>query len=393
MAFAQYSEAFWFPNGALAAGVAARIFPLQSNALAPIFTDVTGTVPLPNPLSTDVAGVLTFWAEEGEYWLHLDTESFRIQVGTPNTLDTFDAGSVAVSTGVVSGGRLSLSANPLAVDISETVGYVVDYATDDFRPAIARVHTTAQTVLLDAAALLRTATFWLIDSSGAVTQQATPPTPTQRRTHIELGFSALLGGAVTLVQSTATLLPQPANQVVDLLKALGPFSIGGNALSPNGANLSINKSAGTMFSHSFKYATAPDDPHTAVLPAQTPTQVRYALRNTTAFPVPGTLLDPANYDLNGVLTPVGGGAQTSTVQRVFLFAVDNVADQVAIQYGQNTYASLAAATASIGSTNYVVNPLFIATLIGWIVMTRTATDLSNPAQAVFVRPTSRFPIP
>lgn len=385
MAFARYSEAFWFPNGALAAGIPARIFPLQSNALAPIFTDITGTVPLPNPLSTDGFGVLTFWAEEGEYWVHLDTEAFRISVGTPNTLDTFEVGSVAISSGIVSGGRITTSLNPTSIDIDETVGYVVDYATDDFRPTITRVHVAAQTIALDGPALLRTVTFWLLDSTGAFVQQAAPPTPTQRRTHIPLGFSALQAGVIFLVEATPVALPQPMNQMSDLMEALGPFSISGNVLSPNGVNLNINKSAGTMFSRSFNYGTTPQSPHEVSNPAQTPATFRYATRSTTVFPPSTTVLDVANYDVGGVVTPIPGGANVSTLQRVLLFALDTTVDQIAIQYGQTAHANLAAAADAAGRGTFQVNPAFIGTLIGYIAVTKTATDLSNPAQAVFIR--------
>lgn len=393
MALAQYTDTFWFPNGSPAVNIAAAVFPRNSSVPATLYTDVTGTTQLANPLPTSGTGVLSFWAEAGEYWVHLDTEAFRVSVGAPDTLNTHEAGSVAVSTGIVSGGRISLSANPVAVDIGETVGYVVDYATDDFRPVTTRVHTAAQTVPLDAAALLRDVTFWLIASNGTFVQQAFPATATQRRTHIELGFSVLSGGAVFLVKTTPVVLPQPANQFVDLLNALTPFNTNGNTLSPNGVNLSINKTAGTMFARAFNYANVPNDLHTAVTPAQSPVTVRYSTRSTTVFPPYQTVLDPANYDVGGVVTPVGGGALTSTVQRVFLFALDNTIDQVAIQYGQTTHASLAAAVAAIGTTPYVVNPVFVGTLIGWIAMTRTATDLSNPAHATFVHPTTRFPIP
>lgn len=393
MALAQYTDTFWFPNGSPAVNVAAAVFPRGSSIPATLYTDVTGTTQLANPLPTSGTGVLSFWAEAGEYWVHLDTEAFRVSVGAPDTLNAHEAGSVAVSTGVVSGGRLSLSANPVAVDIGETVGYVVDYATDDFRPAITRVHTVAQTVALDAAALLRDVTFWLLASNGAFVQQAFPPTNAQRRTHIELGFSVFTGVAVFLVETTPVVLPQPENQFADLMIAMGPFSTRGNTLTPNGVNLSIDKSAGAMFSRSFNYQSAPDDPHTAPTPAQSPVTVRYSTQSTTVFPPYQTVLDPANYDVGGVVTPVGGGALTSTVQRVFLFALDNAIDQVAVQYGQNTYGSLGAAAAAVGTTAFVPNPVFIGTLIGWIAMTRTATDLSDPAQATFIRPTTKFPIP
>lgn len=393
MPLAQYTDTFWFPNGSPAVNVAAVVFPRGSSIPATLYTDATGTTQLANPLPTSGTGVLSFWAESGEYWVHLDTESFRVSVGAPDTLNTFEAGSVAVSTGVVSGGRIALSANPVAVDIGETVGYVVDYSTDDFRPAITRVHTAAQTVPLDGAALLRDVTFWLLAANGTFVQQAFPPTNTQRRTHIELGFSVFTGVFVFLVETTPGILPQPENQFADLLIGLGPFSTSGNALSPNGVNLSINKSAGTMFSRAFNYQTTPNDPHTAPTPAQSPVTVRYSTQNTTIFPPYQTVLDPANYDVGGVVTPVPGGANASTIQRVFLFALDNAIDQVAVQYGQTVYPSLGAAAAAVGTTSFVTNPVFIGTLIGWIAMTRTATDLSNPAHATFIRPTSKFPIP
>lgn len=81
MPLAQYSELFWFPSGELAAGVTARVFVHNANTLAALWADAGGTTPLTNPLSTSETGRLEFWAEEGKYWIHADSEAFEIAVG------------------------------------------------------------------------------------------------------------------------------------------------------------------------------------------------------------------------------------------------------------------------------------------------------------------------
>ncbi|WP_329336076.1 SGNH/GDSL hydrolase family protein [Streptomyces sp. NBC_01352] len=81
MALAQYSELFWFPSGALASSVVARVFQHETNTLATLYADGAGTTPLANPLSTSGTGRLEFWVEEGRYWVHIDSEAFEIAVG------------------------------------------------------------------------------------------------------------------------------------------------------------------------------------------------------------------------------------------------------------------------------------------------------------------------
>lgn len=384
MTLAQYTDTFWFPTGALAANIEARVFPKNSSAFAALFTDATGTVPLANPTATNGAGALTFWAESGDYWVHLDSETFGITVGMSQE-------QADLSTGVASGGELSVNgANPAAVDISAVDGYVVDYlAGTQAEPVITRVKTAAQTVALDAAALLRTLTWWLMDSAGTVIQQAARPTNTQRRTHLMLGVTAQESGVIFVDQSLPVILPQQANQLADLMDALGPFSVTGNLITPNGANRMINQSAGQLFSRAanhFAGAILTNDPHINPTFAQTPAQYRYITATALGFGPLVSLVDVANFDNAGVITPVGGGTNSSTVHRVFLFSTNTAAAQLAIQYGQTVYGSLSAAVNSIGTAGFTVNPLIVSsgTLIAWVAATRTATNLSDPAQAVIV---------
>lgn len=384
MALAQYTDTFWFPDGTLASNIAARVFPKTSSALATLWADAAGTIALNNPASTSGLGVLTFWAESGEYWVHLDSETFGVTVGMSQE-------QADLSTGVASGGELNVNGvNPLAIDISATYGYVVDYlAGTQAEPVITRVKTAAQTVALDAAALLRTVTWWLLDSAGTVIQQATTPTNQQRRTHLVLGVTALVGGVIVADQSLPVILPQQANQLVDLMDALGPFTMAGNIVTANGANLQLNQSAGTVFSRAFNHFSGPsltDNPHVSVTQAQTPASFRYVTQSTTVFGAPVTVLDVANYDVGGAVTPIGGGASSTTIHRVWLFATNTASEQLVIQYGQAVHASLSAAVDRIGQSGYLVNPIFpgLGALVAYIAATRTATDLSDPTQAVII---------
>lgn len=392
MALARYTDTFWFPNGQIAGNVPARVFPKTSSALAPLWTDATGTVPLPNPLLTTGVGVLDFWAESGEYWVHIDTETFAVTVGMSQE-------QADLSTGVASGGELTANAlDPTAVDIGAVDGYIVDYlGGTQAEPVITRVKTPEQTVALDAAGLLRSVTWWLLDSAGTVIQQASKPTNQQRRTHLELGLTSFFSGQIVTSQTIPVILPQPVNQLSDLMDGLGPFSIDGNQVTANGANRMINQSAGSMFARAFSHFVAgalTNNPHVVAVPAQTPAQFRYITRSGTTLGALVTDIDVANFDVGGVVTPIGGGANTSTVHRVWLFGTGIASTQMAIQYGQTAYGSLSAAVNAIGSGAHVVNPLIIGNgaLIAYIAATRTATNLSDPAQAMIIA-TGKFATP
>ena len=388
----RYNKLYWFPSGALAANVPARVFLRDVNALAPLFADQAGTIPLPNPLQTTGAGFLDFWAEEGQYWVHIDAETFLIDVGMSEE-------QADLTTGVASGGEMT-AAGPTSVDIGAVVGYVVDNnELTSVEPSIVKVDEPAQTVAMDAGALTRALTWWLMDSTGTVIQQAFPPDATQRRSHLELGVSLFdAAGTNTLieVQTKQTNLVQPIAQLGDLMESLGPFSISGNEIAPVPATLNINWSAGQVFARGlnhFASGVLTDSPHINPTPGRTPALFKRVIRiPESPLPPDTTLIDPANYDLNGVLTPVGGGTNTATVQRVFVVPNQSPSAQMTVQYGQRTFPSLAAATAAIGTVPFVPNPsASFGALVAYIAVIRTATNLADPAQATFVQPISKLP--
>jgi len=409
VAIAQYTDTFWFPNGTLAAGVVARVFNHSTNTLATLWQDAAGTIPQANPLTTSAAGVITFWANEGSYWLHLDTESFEITV-PPSTggpfmpltggtmtgpismtgggidVDVQQGISAVLSTGVISGGQVAVNAgNPGLLDISAVVGYVVDYISNPLNPSVIRVSAPAQTVAL--ADVVNTVSYWLMDSTGAIIQQNAEPTNTQRRSQILLATTAQSGGTIFEAVSIPVILPQTTNQLADLINSLGSFPISGNTISANGANLSINTTGGTLFVQSWNYGSNPADPNIKTTAAASPAQFRRGAQSTTSFGAPVSVLDVANYDNAGVLTPIGGGVNSATIQRVYAFPSNAQPDQMVILYGQAIYSSLTNALAQFATEPFVVNPTVAAngTLVALIAVIRSATDLSDTTQARFIQ--------
>lgn len=391
MALVQYRKLYWYPDQSLATNVPARVFPENSNVLAPIFSDTAGT-PLANPTSTDGAGWLEFWAEEGKYWVHIDSEAFIVDAGMSEE-------EADLSTGVASGGEMD-AAGPQSVTINALVGYVVDNnQLLSSSPTLIKVDEPTQVVALDAGSLARTSTTWLMDSAGNVIQQANAVTAEQRRTHLALGVTIYDTVAAALVeaQTRPIILGQPANQIADIMEAIGPMSVSGNVVSPNGANLSINKTAGTLFiraSNHFNGGLLTDNPHFSVSPAMAPATIRRITRNPVVVTPPATLtLDPTQYDLNGVLTPIGGGPTTSSVQRVWAFVTNDATLQILVQYGQQTYSTLTQAVQSLGTEVFEPAPVTVrGALVGYIAVTRIATDLSDPTQAVLIK-AGKFSIP
>ncbi|AVP41361.1 hypothetical protein SEA_YARA_27 [Streptomyces phage Yara] len=301
-----------------------------------------------------------------------------------------DGEALGYNSGIILGGELSVNgSNPLHLDIGATVGFVVDYTTNPSAPTIVRVSTSPQTIPL--ADTVNPITWWLMDQTGVVTQQSTRPTNTQRRTHLQLGATVQTGGvAIIIDQSLPVSLAQPVNQLYDLMYALGSFSIEGNQLATNGANLTFSKTAGTVFAPSFNRfagSTLTKDPHVSPIAAQAPVQLRYILRSTNPVPPTQTNINPGLYDVANVATAIPGGANTSTIQRVYAFPLNATADQIVIQYGQNLYSSLDLAVAAIQTETHIVNPTARdnGILLGFIVVTKSATDLTNPSHARFVQ--------
>lgn len=303
--------------------------------------------------------------------------------------------SVFTSTGLISGALMTANTSN-SFNISAGAGVVVDYTTNPNSPSFTPVTINAQTITLTAGQLANAVNWWYVDSTGTVQSQTTRPQHAQRRSVIQIGSTTQVSNAITAVVPAPIYLPQSTTQFYDLLYELGPFNAPdgtSNVITPNGANLQINKSVGQVFSPAAGYAAGGNNIHYVTNPAETPVSFLYVTRNVNSE-TSATAINPTVYDLNGTITAVGGGTGTSTIQRVFLVPTGVTGSQVVVQYGQTTYASLSAAQNAIGAGTFITNPDLdgVATLLCWIVTTRVCTSLQDANNCVIVR-ASRFALP
>lgn len=86
MAIAPYSEKYIYPDGTDATGALAYVYPRSVTAPADLFADLAGTVPLPNPLNVGSGGTLSFFVENGDYWVYVNGQSFYVIIDTDMAL-------------------------------------------------------------------------------------------------------------------------------------------------------------------------------------------------------------------------------------------------------------------------------------------------------------------
>jgi len=294
------------------------------------------------------------------------------------------------STGVLTGGVMTQNGgNVAAFDITQATCYIVDYVTVPGTPTILPVTIAAQTVTLSGAALTRVVNYWFANSSGVISSQATALTGVQRRQNIQLGitWSTTGTGALYNIFTAPIPLNQPTVALTGLIDALGIFTVSGNIITPNGANLNINKSAGNLFGQGIGYAiNGADDPNRLTTPSETTVTFRYVTQLTNSQSATRTTIDVANWDNAGTITALSANNHAA-VHRVFLLPTGSTGTQVIIQYGQADYTSgLAGGLSGIETEQFLVNPDVDsrAALIGYIIALKNATALNNVSQATFV---------
>jgi len=309
-------------------------------------------------------------------------EVLDIQTALVADLQTKDG----YDTGLISFGELSINVDPTKFDISAGVGVhnEWDAATPLVEPIIKQVDFGPYTALTVTNMAISPVTYVGIDFNSiteaiTVVQQSSPFTNEQRRGIISLGVLVHSNNTtIEVVNNIAAPIAGVVNQLHDFMQAIGSLNTSGNVIVPNGANLNIDKTAGTIFKLGINYLDNYEDPHALTLAEDLGATFRYRLQDSTEY-ANTVSIDPSMYDLAGVLTAVP--VNKFTIQHVYMFQSGGIR----IQYGQTLYNSLAEAIEGVDTEAFVTEPNVAENGIFrcHLVVAEGATDLTNIAQAKF----------
>jgi len=284
-----------------------------------------------------------------------------------------------LSTGLIKNGLISINADNTKYNITAGIGVISNF-DDPENPISTIVNFPAVTAKTPTYLTTGNITYVAINASGAVVEQATPFTTIQRRDLILLG--AVIHSNLTninVVNNLSAPTNADTNQLHDFMEAIGALNLTGNKYSANGANMSLDKSAGTIFKFGVNFANDWKKPHEINQSAGTAITFRYRTQNGTEGS-DVTVLNPAVYDVSNVLTSVP--SNKFSIQTVTIFQTG----LTRIQYGQEVYNTLDEAAAAIFTRNYNVesNIQLNGITRAYIILKNSTTSLQNTSDAKII---------
>ena len=290
------------------------------------------------------------------------------------------------STGLVTGGVLSINADTTKFNISAGFGFVVDNVTDPFNPTGVKVTWDAFTAIVPNFIATAASTQIGMDANGNVIQQVAAFTAQELRdTYIKLGgISHLDNINVDGAFAVTNPMYSPASTISELSSALGFVNTSGNVYSANGANLNINKSAGSTFAFGQNLHTDPRAPHDLINESGSAIfflQVHEdGAGGTTFLPTGTTSIDSENYSVGGVLTALLPNKWS--IQRIYMYPNTSL---TVVAYGEDSYNTLASALDGVGKDPASELPTVSdsASFRGWLLVQQGETSLQS-ASTVFL---------
>jgi len=294
---------------------------------------------------------------------------------------TTDIVNTRFSTSLITGGEVIINGGDnAAIDIAAGTGVFIDNTTDPLSPFPQKVSWdifSAESIPVGSQFL----TFIGLDlSSGTavVVLQATNWTPEQRRTIVTLAVAIHTGQIeVESIGSDYSFGLDDKQTLTDFAKTILSVNAGGgNIFSANGANLDIDKSAGSTFGIGSNYQNDKESPNITTDLVQTPVPAfLYTYQDGFGGFINGPIvseIDPDQWDDgDGTLGSVGG--TNFTTQRIWFFPETAF---TIIHYGQTLYGNLSDAEKDINTEVFVKNFGLVTGFRGWLIVKNGVTDLT-----------------
>lgn len=280
------------------------------------------------------------------------------------------------SSGIFDGGLVTINADPTKFDVSAGSGWIVAHAS-----GAASVATEVTWSAFTAQAVTNLATSFATDIainiSGAIVQQ-------DSYTDLELRSLIKLGGVdhsnqISILNAYPAQRPiqSVASNVAELARAVGDINLSGNNYGENGANLSIDKSGGVVYSYGRNNGVDSDNPSKLTTAAQTALEFGYVYNNGSGagtFVTPTAFIDPDSYD-DGTGTLATVANNKFTIQRILYFANAN---STFVQYGTEAYNSLTDALDAVPRASFdSLSGIRTAQVRGYIIVKQGSTVLNG----------------
>lgn len=299
----------------------------------------------------------------------------------------------SLATGLLHGGIISINAgNTAQFDITSGRGQIhasgSTYTADPL-PILQYVTWPSQTGVT-VTNLATSDTTWLyIDNTGTLQQRTEYYTDDQLENAIIIGQLIHPSRTfINLARTNPNVAYATDKQYEQFIRSFGPIKVSGHTISPNGANLKLNRSSGKAFSLGRNWINNTDDPSVVSDNAQTDCIFYRYYRGVTAgsfVTVPNqTAIDPTKYDNGtGVLATVPGGKYT--IQRLFYYP--NTPTLLGVYYGRALYTSIADAAANINLEDFteIENTRTNAIFAGYLIVKGGATNLSSTTDALILQ--------
>ena len=285
----------------------------------------------------------------GKIYVKIENEN-PLQSLTQQEVNVLLGNTVSTGTYFYTG---ATTASTTTINVSPMRGWIV-YNTYGYSttPLVLSIYYSGDTNISLPNLTSADATYLLVNSGGTLYQQTSFPSPQERRENIFLSKVVHPNRTTILnVNNTVDYDVSPMSSLRDLWSPIKLINEG-VLVSPNGSNLNINISSGTLWGNGIGWVTNELNPNSVTISAKIPASFFYRTQ-TGGTSSSVSVIDPTKYDVNGVITSMGGaGSDNSSNQRVYLYPTG----VLNILYGQTSYNNLTAAVAGIQTESFVVYP-------------------------------------